>query len=422
MNVTPSTQSILLLTTYFSDGNSSNPKPLTPTEYGRFAEWLSHHDLTPEQLLRGSISSTLAGMPDSVCDVERIGQLMDRGSALAIAMDKWLSAGLWVVTRSEAEYPKKLKQRLGKNSPALFFGSGNKSLLNQGGLALIGSRDATQNDLSYAREIGRKAATTGISIVSGGAKGIDEAGMQGALEMEGTAVGVLADSLLRASTSQKYRASLMNNSLTLVSTFNPEAGFNVGNAMARNKYIYCISDASLAVHSGKKGGTWSGAVENIKKGWVPLWVKQTKDMAAGNDDLIGLGGIPLSSQTNEVSIEELIGMTEYRAQDPEIENGDSVKIPESTEKKLVETSVEDIEKKEELRTQDWIDLYEAFLNNMNLLTIDAPKTEEQLIDALSINKSQFKAWLKQGIQTDRLHKLSNPVRYQVKAQGALPGI
>jgi len=421
MNVTPSAQSILLLTTYFSDGNSSNPKPLTPTEYGRFAEWLSHHDLTPQQLLRGSISSTLAGMPDSVCDIERIDQLMDRGSALAIAMDKWLSAGLWIVTRSEAEYPKKLKQRLGKNSPALFFGSGNKSLLNQGGLALIGSRDAAQDDLSYAREIGRKAAATGISIVSGGAKGIDETGMQGALETEGTAVGVLADSLLRASTSQKYRASLMNNSLALVSTFNPEAGFNVGNAMARNKYIYCISDASLAVHSGKKGGTWSGAVENIKNGWVPLWIKQTKDIEAGNDDLIRQGGIPLSSQANEISINELIGMREDVARDSKVDTRDRVEVPELTEKKPIEPSVEVVEEKQELGIQKWIDLYEAFLHNMITLTVEEPKSEEQLIDALSINKSQLKAWLKQGVETGRLNKLSKPVRYQVKTQRDLPG-
>ena len=422
MNLTPSTQSILLLTTYFSDGNSSNLKPLTPTEYGRFAEWLSLQDLTPEQLLKGSISSTLAGMPDSVCDIDRIDRLMDRGSALALAMDKWLSAGLWVVTRSEVAYPKKLKQRLGKNSPALFFGSGNKSLLNQGGIALIGSRNATPNDLTYAREIGQKAAETGISIVSGGAKGIDEMGMQGALEAEGTAVGVLADSLIRASTSQKYRSSLMDNSLALVSTFNPETGFNVGNAMARNKYIYCISDASLAVHSGKKGGTWSGAVENIKKGWVPLWVKQTSDMAAGNYDLIGLGGIPLSSQSNEVSIEKLIGKEEHSAKEPGIDAGDRSEIPKPTDNKLVETSVADKVEKDELSTEDWIDLYESFLNNMSILTAEEAKSEEQLIDALSINKSQLKAWLKLGIETGRLDKLSKPVRYQVETQQKLPGL
>ena len=37
-----------------------------------------------------------------------------------------------------------------------------------------------------------------------------------------------------------------------------EAGFQVGNAMARNKYIYCLADYGLVVRSDEgKGGTWS---------------------------------------------------------------------------------------------------------------------------------------------------------------------
>ena len=56
--------------------------------------------------------------------------------------------------------------------------------------------------------------------------------MLGALESQGTAVGVLADSLLRAATSAKYRRGLMGKNLVLVSPFSPEAQFNVGNAMA----------------------------------------------------------------------------------------------------------------------------------------------------------------------------------------------
>ena len=37
----------------------------------------------------------------------------------------------------------------------------------------------------------------------------------------------------------------MDNNLVLISPFYPDAGFNVGNAMQRNKYIYCLSDAAM---------------------------------------------------------------------------------------------------------------------------------------------------------------------------------
>jgi predicted Rossmann fold nucleotide-binding protein DprA/Smf involved in DNA uptake len=165
-------------------------------------------------------------------------------------------------------------------------------LLNGGGLAVIGSRNVNDEDLAYSRNLGALAAGEGYSIVSGGARGVDEASMLGALEAEGTVIGVLADSLLRACTSAKYRKYLLANNLVLISTFYPEAGFNAGNAMQRNKYIYCLSDAAIAVQSGTKGGTWSGAMENLKKQWVPLWVKRTADTLAGNSAIV-TGSLPV---------------------------------------------------------------------------------------------------------------------------------
>lgn len=90
-------------------------------------------------------------------------------------------------------------------------------------------------------------------------------------------------------TSQKWRNGLLNNNLVLVSPFYLEAGFNIGNAMARNKYIYCLADTAVIVHSGKTGGTWSGAIENLKKAWVPVWVKPTDDTEAGNADIVKQG-------------------------------------------------------------------------------------------------------------------------------------
>jgi len=84
-----------------------------------------------------------------------------------------------------------LKKRLRRDSPAVLFGCGNKALLNGGGLAVIGSRNATKQDLAYSRGLGELAASNGYSIVSGGARGVDEASMLGALE------GVKAGGLTR---------------------------------------------------------------------------------------------------------------------------------------------------------------------------------------------------------------------------------
>lgn len=265
MTVSANTQTILLLTAHFKKAEPSAAKPLTPKEWGRFAEWLRQRSLTPEHLLHGNLNDLLDGWHDKTVSVERVNALLDRGSALAISMEKWLRSGLWVMTRSDPDYPRRLKQRLRGDSPAILFGCGNRALLNGGGLAVVGSRKVRDADLAYSSKLGALASEAGVSIVSGGARGVDETAMLGALGVEGSAVGVLADSLLRACTAAKYRKYLLDNNLALVSPFNPEAGFNAGNAMQRNKYIYCLADTALAVHSGKKGGTWSGAQEDLKK-------------------------------------------------------------------------------------------------------------------------------------------------------------
>lgn len=305
MTISPNTQAILLLTAHFKKADNNDEKPLTPKEWGRFALWLRDKNMTPENLLVGELSGKLSQWSDNQITIERLSCLLNRGSALALAVEKWLRAGLWVMTRSDADYPKFLKIRLKNDSPPILFGCGNRNLLNQGGIAVVGSRKAMETDLVFSRELGEKAASTGFSIVSGGAQGIDEAAMLGALAAEGTAVGVLADSLLRATSSVKYRPHLMRNNLVLVSPFHPEAGFNTGNAMQRNRYIYCLSDAAVAVHSGTTGGTWNGAVENLKKAWVPMWVKQTSDPIAGNAELIAKGAMWLPNRLSEVDLEKL---------------------------------------------------------------------------------------------------------------------
>ena len=306
MPVTPATQAILLLTAHFTKPKTDAVQPLAVSEWGRFAAWLNKNALTPEQLMTGQMDDLLQGWSDNTVTLRRIETLMARGSALALAMEKWLRAGLWVMTRSDPQYPRRFKQRLGTGSPAVLFGCGNRKLLNGGGLAVVGSRNTTQSDLAFSRDIGKLAASNGFSIISGGAGGVDEAAMLGALAADGTAIGVLADKLLQHCSSAKYRNYLMKNDLVLISPYYPEAGFNVGNAMQRNKYIYCLADAGLVVHSGVKGGTWTGAKENLKKGWVPLWVKETQDEEAGNKAIVADGATWVSSDVDTISFEGLV--------------------------------------------------------------------------------------------------------------------
>ena len=408
MAISANTQAILLLTVHLGKGHSGTYKPLTPTEYGRFAQWLRAHALAPEQLLTGDLRERLEGWTDKKVTLDRIAALLDRGHALALSLEKWLRAGLWVMTRSDPDYPRRLKQRLRGDSPAVLFGCGNRALLNGGGLAVVGSRKVSGDDLTYSAGIGELAARAGVSIVSGGARGVDETAMLGALGAEGTAVGVLADSLLRACSSGKYRRAVMDNNLVLVSPFNPEAGFNVGNAMARNKYIYCLADAALAVHSGKKGGTWSGAQEALKKGWVPLWVRKNDDPEAGNGALIAAGALEAPGDVGKVRIEDLF-RTPQELSTTAPDRFDAAPFQQGT---APDPTSPEMDKGPATDTLTELSLYELFVRKVVALCGGREKTPAELAEALSLQKGQLNTWLKQAVEEGHLKKRTRPVRYE----------
>ena len=441
--LSPTAQATLLLTSYFSKSSNESAKPLSNAEWGRFALWLKEKSITPADLLVGDSQTLLQGWHDTRISAERIIELLKRGHSLALAMEKWQRAGLWVVTRSDAEYPKRLKKRLKTDCPPVLFGCGNKNLLNSGGLAVIGSRNASDPDLAFTDQIGSKAASENIAIISGGARGVDETVMIGAMRQGGMVVGVMADRLLRAATSSKWRKGLMEGNVVLVSPFYPEAGFNVGNAMARNKYIYCLADSSLVIHSGKKGGTLSGAQENLKKSWVPLWIKQTIDKDAANADLIAKGGNWLKADIQAFTITDLVSSKENLVNQVSEPIGDLFStyaqpelftetefepaiIPESKEgvneaesdRTVIELQTEIGSGSEEAIESETvpsgpIDFYQLFSSELQCLA-EKPITVDELIESTQLNKSQLTEWLKRAVDDEVVKKLNRPVRYQVK--------
>ncbi|MGF1873715.1 DNA-processing protein DprA [Photobacterium frigidiphilum] len=291
------TQAVLLLSTFFSKPKKEEARPLTAIEYGRFARWLHESSYTPSSLFHHFDEITTKWKdPKGKITADRLSGILDRKAAMGLALEKWQRAGIWVITRQDSEYPQLLKKQLKYISPSVFFGVGNKALLQQSGLAIIGSRSIDEADEQFTQAIAQQAAQESINIVSGAARGVDETAMLASLNAGGTAIGIMADNLLKAATASKWRKHLQNEQLVLISSFYPEAGFSVGNAMARNKYIYTAANSALVVRADEgKGGTWAGAKENNENNWVPLFVKQRSN-ASGNIALLTNGANPLELQ------------------------------------------------------------------------------------------------------------------------------
>ena len=368
---THDSQAIALLCAPVAVGDA---KPLTASEWAKLASAIHRSELGTPGALVGLTSAELAGQLGFEADlVDRVAGLLDRGGTLAFELERLESRGIWMVARSDHAYPEPLRQRLGLRAPAILFGAGRRDAVPEQGVAVVGSRDASAEALEFASELGRSIASEGATVVSGAARGVDRTAMGAAMEAGGSAAGVVADSLVRHTQQPETRAALTRELLTLVTPYAPEARFSVGNAMGRNKLIYCLSEAAVVVATSKgSGGTWAGATENVKSSWVPLWVWDSGGATAGNRELLAFGARPLA----EPSAAVVLGRDA------------SGRVGEADESPVDELAA--LER-----------------------CLERPRTEKEVSVELGLSPGQARRLLRSGVDSGRLVRQGRPFRYVV---------
>lgn len=260
--------------------------PLKAFEYWRLLEVVAD----PAVLL-GTEPEAIAS--DFGIDAElagRVAVLVGAASSFAFALDDVSQSGMQVIASVDDEYPAVLRERLGTTAPPLLYAVGDLSLLEKNLLGVVGSRDVSPEAAEVAKSAAVAAVDAGWGVVSGGAKGVDRLAMGAALEHDGVAVGVLADSLVRATRDADTRRAITDGRLCLCTPYKPTAGFSVANAMGRNKVIYALSQATFVVASDlDTGGTWAGAREALKQTIAPVLTWTGEGKGPGNDRLVELG-------------------------------------------------------------------------------------------------------------------------------------
>lgn len=293
MSISLDSEAILLLCSHVGLSSYSDYSPLTLKDWNPLAKKLASISLRPGDLLgleSGELQSLLGV---SVEESERYSALLQRSGTLAIELERLTSLGIQVMTRIDKEYPERYRHRLRESAPTVLFYAGEKDLLGQPGIAVVGSRHLDEAGKESAEFIGNSCGISGLVLYSGGAKGVDTLSMNAALVSRGTAVGILADSLERAIRNPENRAAISQKNLCLITPYSPSAPFSVGTAMGRNKLIYTLADFAIVVASeAEKGGTWTGATETLKSKWIPLFVLDHPNMPEGNKLLIQKGALP----------------------------------------------------------------------------------------------------------------------------------
>ncbi len=445
--LSPNAQAILLLTAPLITGRGKpSADPLTAAEYRLLARRLRELQRQPADLLTRDSKAILKDCRFGR-DPDRIERLLDRGFLLSQAVERWRTRAIWVVSRADGAYPRRLKKRLGEEAPPILYGCGDPTILDAGGLAVVGSRKVDDTLIEYTEGIGRLTAAAQRALYSGGARGIDQAAMRGALGAGGRVAGVLGDSLEKAVVRRDYRNALVSEQLALVCPYDPAARFQVGHAMKRNKLIYALADAALVVSSDYgKGGTWSGAVEQLDKlKLVPVYVRTNEGLDEGLDGLRERGAIPWPNPRTPEALEEGLSarpVSEYGARNPgtlalSVRDGLATE-PATTAKSLPvagSTMADDLYTKvRELveamdsprtearvagylqvsRTQARVWLTRYIEEELKVLFghTDTFKTESEVAEELQVSKHQVRGHLRRLVEEGAIEKLSRPDRYR----------
>lgn len=272
---------------------ADNCRPFEPSEWTKLADIMMNHKLQPMDIPDLSDNELKDYFKYNSEDIERIKRLLDRAGSLSFELEKYSDMGIKVITRADKEYPKQLKVKLKGTCPPLFYYTGNLSLLEQKTIGFVGSRTVGDDDTGFAENMVKKINQCGFGVVSGGAKGIDSISSSASLSNDSFCIEYISDSLTRKIKKRDAITALHNNKLLIMSMTKPDAGFNAGIAMQRNKYIYAQSEATIVVKSDyNKGGTWGGATEALRKEYCPVLCRDKKQYS-GNTGLIKQGAIPI---------------------------------------------------------------------------------------------------------------------------------
>lgn len=231
-------------------------------------------------------------------DEKQVSDLRQAKSELAsnsFLAESFFSQGFEIIPITSPEYSKTLKANLkAAHAPAVLYVKGNKKILEEKSIAIVGSRDASENALKFTDNIAKLASKEFKVVVSGFAKGVDKQALDSAINYKGQSVIVLPQGIMTFSSGFKnYYKQIIDGDVLVLSTFFPKAPWKAELAMARNPIIYGLADEIYVAESAEKGGTWSGVVDGLRKGRKIFVRKPEPNEKNANNLLIQKGAIPV---------------------------------------------------------------------------------------------------------------------------------
>lgn len=211
----------------------------------------------PEELYRLD-PKALPGLPSALED-------KDLTEASRICKE-CLTKDIGILPFTDAAFPEKLRNI--EDPPMVLYWRGKlPDWKSQPVIGVVGTRKASPYGIQTAQLLSAQIAACGGLVVSGAASGIDAAAMEGALDTERPAIGVLGggvDVVYPAKNKDLYRKTEENG--CLISEYPPGSRPWPGNFLQRNRIISGVSDGVLVVEAPERSGALNTARHAFSQG------------------------------------------------------------------------------------------------------------------------------------------------------------
>jgi len=231
----------------------------------------------------------------------------------AFFAESLMNEGYELIPITSPLYSKTLKDNLkAAHSPALLYVKGNKQIMCEKSIAIVGSRNASYKSLEFTENIAKLASKEFKVVISGFAKGVDKQALDSAIKFKGQSIIVLPQGIMTFNSGLKtYYKQIIDGNVLILSIFFPKAPWKPELAMARNPIIYGLANEIYVAESSERGGTWAGVIDGLRKDRKIFVRKPEIDEKNANNILIQKGAIPVDFDGNELS-------KDYAARIPDI--------------------------------------------------------------------------------------------------------
>lgn len=171
------------------------------------------------------------------------------------------------------------------------------SVIDGPAVAIVGTRKPTPYGTAVTLELAEKLAMRGVVIVSGLALGVDGVAHQGALNVGGRTIAVLASGvdIISPSSHRGLAEQILAHGGALLSEYEPGTPPLAHRFLERNRLVSGLADAVIVTEASAKSGTMNTVMHALEQGRDVYAIPGniTSPSSAGCNKLIEQGAVPI---------------------------------------------------------------------------------------------------------------------------------